>query len=261
MSDGARVYAAFIRAAPARVWSALTTPATTRLYFDFIAGFLAFESAWTRGSPLVYRTRDGEPVIQGRILAVEAPVRLVISFSLRYDDEVRNDPPSRLTWEIAALGEACELAVTHDETGGETRSVRDAAVCLPAILSNLRILVETGKPRLIKEVVIDCASPATLAIFWATALGYAMQGPPPTEEDAFVALGDPLGIGPELGFQRVPERKVVKNLVHLDLGVVDRAAEVAHLKEPGAAEGPTHHGGAWTVMSDPEGNEFCVVGA
>ena len=116
MSGDGRVYTTFIRAAPARVWSALTTPATTRLYFDFIAGFLDVESGWTPGSPLVYRTRDGEPAIEGRILAVEAPSRLVARVSLRYDDEVRNDPPSRLTWEVAALGEACKLVVTHGET-------------------------------------------------------------------------------------------------------------------------------------------------
>ena len=158
------------------------------------------------------------------------------------------------------MGEICRLVAIHDDTDGETRTVRDAAICLPAILANLRILLETGKPRLIKEVVVDCASPATLATFWAAALGYVMQGPPPTAEDRFVAIVDPLGVGPELGFQRVREPKVVKNRVHLDLHVADRASEVVRLLALGASEERTYNDDAWTVMTDPEGNEFCVVG-
>ena len=108
-------------------------------------------------------------------------------------------------------------------------------------------------------MVVDCASPATLGTFWAAALRYLMQGSPPTVEDAFVAIIDPLGVGPELGFQRVPEPKLVKNRVHLDLRVTDRAAEVERLVALGASAGTTYDDGAWTVMADPEGNEFCVV--
>ena len=259
MNDDRRVYATYIHATPEQVWAALTTPASTRFYFDFIEGFLSVESDWRAGSPVRWRTADGTSTIEGEVLAVEAPTRLVTTLSLRYDEEVRRDRPSRMAWEITPMGEVCKLVAVHDDTDGETRTVRDAAVCLPSILSNLRVLLETGKPRLIKEVVVDCASPAALGTFWAAALGYLMHGPTPTVEDAFVAIIDPLGVGPELGFQRVPEPKVGKNRVHLDLRVTDRAAEVARLVALGATSGTTYHDGAWTVMADPEGNEFCVV--
>jgi hypothetical protein len=52
---------------------------------------------------------------------------------------------------------------------------------------------------------------------------------------------------------------ITKNRVHLDLHVTDRAGEVARLVALGAAEGQTFNDGAWTVMADPEGNEFCLV--
>ena len=63
----------------------------------------------------------------------------------------------------------------------------------------------------------------------------------------------------ELVFVRVPEEKAVKNRVHLDLGADDREAEVQRLLALGARRVADH--GSWTVMQDPEGNEFCVVQA
>ena len=86
-------------------------------------------------------------------------------------------------------------------------------------------------------------------------------------------MDDPAGLGPRLYFQRVPEGKVAKNRMHLDLDVAGglavsmgerkarSVAEVARLKGLGASD----HRGAieedgefWVRMNDPEGNEFCV---
>jgi Glyoxalase-like domain len=139
------------------------------------------------------------------------------------------------------------------------------------------------------QVVIDCADPARLAGFWAEALHYEIQAPPrgyatwndwaraqgiPEDHwNDFSAAVDPDGKGPRVFFQRVPEGKVAKNRVHLDLNVsgdhsvtleerrmrVD--AEVARLKALGASDhrGPiAERGEYWVRMNDPEGNEFCV---
>jgi hypothetical protein len=137
------------------------------------------------------------------------------------------------------------------------------------------------------QVVIDCADPARLAAFWAIALGYQEQAPPEgyaTWEDALrawdvpeeqwnsrSAVIDPDGSGPRLFFQQVPEGKVVKNRVHLDInagtGVTDLEerrrvvdAEVARLTDAGAStlREMEERGEHWVVMQDPEGNEFCV---
>ena len=137
------------------------------------------------------------------------------------------------------------------------------------------------------QVVIDCADPSRLAAFWALALGYQEQAPPEgyaTWEDALRAwnvpedqwnsrgaIVDPDGVGPRLFFQQVPEGKVVKNRVHLDInaavGIADDderrrtiAAKVASLTDAGASvlREMEERGEYWVVMQDPEGNEFCV---
>jgi hypothetical protein len=139
------------------------------------------------------------------------------------------------------------------------------------------------------QVVIDCADPAKLSEFWAEALHYVRQEPPPgfdtwqdflrsegIPEEAWndaSAIVDPETKGPRIYFQRVPEPKVVKNRVHLDLNVgpgmsaplddrrriVDE--EVERLTSAGATvfrPGSVENGEYWVVLQDPEGNEFCV---
>jgi uncharacterized protein YndB with AHSA1/START domain len=262
MEDTARVYRTYIRTTPERLWEALTAPELTRRYFDFMEGFMAVESHWTPGSAVTYRTEaGGQAQIEGYVLEVQPPARLVTSFALRYDPEVLQDRPSRLSWEVDRLDEDCRLTVTHGDVEGETRTARDVSACMPSILGNLKVLLETGRPRLVKAVVVDCASPATLGTFWAAATGYVLQGPQPAPEDPFVGLADPRGEGPELGFQRVPEPKSGKNRLHLDLHVADVPAEVARLEALGARKAPGFpQSDTWVVMLDPEGNEFCVGG-
>ncbi|HEX2049967.1 MAG TPA: VOC family protein [Actinomycetota bacterium] len=122
------------------------------------------------------------------------------------------------------------------------------------------------------QVTIDCRDPASLAEFWAAALGYEVEAPRPADADvvarrpelagSWAAARDPSGARPRLYFQRVPEPKVAKNRVHLDVGVADMDAEVARLTALGArvvrAPEVSAYGETWTVLTDPEGNEFCV---
>ncbi|WP_336921703.1 VOC family protein [Aquipuribacter sp. SD81] len=133
------------------------------------------------------------------------------------------------------------------------------------------------------QVSFDAADPPSLARFWALALGYVEQPPPPgydtwdawadeqgvpaEERDGFAALVDPAGRGPRLLFQRVPEAKSAKNRVHLDVTVSgpdhDRALVDARVRELEAAGGRvladrSERGERWVVMADPEGNELCV---
>jgi catechol 2,3-dioxygenase-like lactoylglutathione lyase family enzyme len=108
----------------------------------------------------------------------------------------------------------------------------------------------------IHNVTIDCRSPSPLVHFWAAALGYEIQA----DDDKHGSLTDPNGIGPRILFQVVPEEKAVKNRVHLDVEVPDRAAEIERLVELGGSRvrDVEEDGEAWTVMQDPEGNEFCI---
>ncbi|GGL91016.1 VOC family protein [Nakamurella endophytica] len=138
------------------------------------------------------------------------------------------------------------------------------------------------------QVVVDAGSPALLAGFWSVALGYRLDDPPPgfqTWEEALRASGLPEerwddasaivplhGPGPRIFFQKVPEHKQVKNRLHLDVGVGRGISDpqqrwervmqhVERLIGAGAAvvqERTGDWGERWMVMTDPEGNEFCV---
>ncbi len=117
------------------------------------------------------------------------------------------------------------------------------------------------------EIVIDCRHAPSLARFWADVLDdydvlpydeaeiarLAGLGLTP-ETDPTVAVGGP---GPTLFFQQVAEDKVVKNRIHLEVQAKERSAEVERLLVLGATIHSIH--GGWTVLLDPEGNEFCVA--
>jgi Glyoxalase-like domain len=134
------------------------------------------------------------------------------------------------------------------------------------------------------QVTFDCAEPERLARFWCEALGYVVEPPPegfdtwedfdlslpPERQGSAHACVDPSGIGSRLFFQRVPEGKIVKNRLHLDVrigtGLVGEErlaaleAECARLIALGAvrvrllrADGVDE---SCIVMQDIEGNEF-----
>jgi hypothetical protein len=145
------------------------------------------------------------------------------------------------------------------------------------------------------QLTIDCDDPGRMVKFWAPALGYEVQPPPEgfaTMNDYYLSIGvpedeldldgdgadriwDPAGEGPRIWFQPVPERKSVKNRLHLDLYPTGRDftlplaerkrlvdACVAELVAAGATvrSGPSGEAiGRYCMgMFDPEGNEFCV---
>ncbi|WP_203338483.1 VOC family protein [Nocardioides limicola] len=136
------------------------------------------------------------------------------------------------------------------------------------------------------QVTFDCADPERVGRFWCEALGYVPPPPPegfasweayeltlpPEDRGSWFVGMDPTGVGPRLYFQRVPEAKVVKNRLHLDVrvgtGLVGEErlaaleAECTRLVAIGAtrvrllvAEGGEE---SCLVMQDVEGNEFCL---
>jgi hypothetical protein len=139
------------------------------------------------------------------------------------------------------------------------------------------------------QITFDCADPGALCLFWCEALGYQLQLPPPGFDtwDAFLeSVGVPSeqrnsrsaaqpidGEGPRLFFQRVPEGKTAKNRVHLDVRAAPGLegdqrmaaleAEADRLVALGAArlrrfEPGQEMSAGFIVMTDPEGNEFCL---
>ena len=136
------------------------------------------------------------------------------------------------------------------------------------------------------QVTFDCAQPERVARFWCEVLGYVVPPPPegfaswdevdraqpPEDQGSRFACVDPTGVGPRLFFQRVPEGKVVKNRVHLDVrvgtGMVGEErlaaleAECARLIPLGATRFQLlladDENESCLVMQDVEGNEFCL---
>ncbi|NUU20744.1 MAG: VOC family protein [Streptomycetaceae bacterium] len=120
------------------------------------------------------------------------------------------------------------------------------------------------------ELVIDSQDPRTLADFWSAVLEYRHLV---VDKDGDVLISDVErtsearsagGHPPLLYFIRVPDGpKKAKNRLHLDLSPVDRdrEAEVERILALGATRVDIGQGEdpGWTVLADPEGNEFCVL--
>jgi hypothetical protein len=121
----------------------------------------------------------------------------------------------------------------------------------------------------IASVTFDCADALVVARFWSAVLGRPLD---PGASSDFAAIGfagrrDTVGwarverdLDPTWMFVRVPEPKAAKNRVHLDLVAPDVEVEVSRLVELGASRRADvdEWGYTWAVMTDPEGNEFCV---
>jgi hypothetical protein len=119
----------------------------------------------------------------------------------------------------------------------------------------------------LKEIVIDTDQPALIARFWAEVLDeYDLMPYDDAEIARLTALGltpetDPsvmlVGPGPRLCFQLRQGERPSRNRIHFDISSSDQAAEVARLLRLGATI--VREAGDYTVLNDPEGNNFCVV--
>ena len=106
----------------------------------------------------------------------------------------------------------------------------------------------------VAALVVDCAEPAVVAEFWHGLLGGELV---PFDDYDVVALRSP---GITFDFVGVPDQKVVKNRLHLDVATEDPQATIDRALELGATMAPDiHESPRFTIMRDVEGNEFCVM--
>ncbi len=110
----------------------------------------------------------------------------------------------------------------------------------------------------LRNITFDAHDPNRLAAFWSEATGQKVA-----RSEPYFAMLEPNEAGVRMLFLKVPEGKTAKNRMHVDFHSSDRDAEVARLVALGATQHGIHHeyGVAWTVMTDPEGNEFCIAKA
>jgi len=109
-------------------------------------------------------------------------------------------------------------------------------------------------------ISVDCGDAVALAGFWGAALGRHVEDGA-TAEHAVLLANERPDSGPRLAFHRVPEAKVVKNRLHLDLVSDHPLAEAERLVNLGAWKvRDVREGDArWTTFADIEGNEFDLI--
>ncbi len=134
------VYEIYIRTTPDKLWDAITNGDQTKQYFYGTR----VKSEWKIGAQVEHIDEKGEALLEGKVVEIDAPKRLVTTFSARFAKN--NDRPSRVTWLIEQLGETCKLTLTHDDFESETATYKSVGTGWNPILSGLKTLLETGKP-------------------------------------------------------------------------------------------------------------------
>jgi uncharacterized protein YndB with AHSA1/START domain/DNA-binding transcriptional ArsR family regulator len=134
------VYVTYVESTPDKVWHALTDPDLTAEYWGH-----RNVSDWRPGSEWRHVRTDGSDVadVVGAVAESDPPRRLVTTWSDPAGDGAAG--PSRVTFEIQPYGEIVRLTVTHVDLADEG-DLRAAAGGWPAVLSNLKSLLESGRP-------------------------------------------------------------------------------------------------------------------
>lgn len=132
------VFQVYIRCTPERLWETITTPKLSRQFFSE-----RFGPDFHQGADYTLAS-DDEIYVQGTILEVDPPRRLVMTWDERHESMI-DDPVTRVTWEIEPDGDICKLTLTHDDFESETETFRSVGGGWPKVLSSLKSLIETGE--------------------------------------------------------------------------------------------------------------------
>ena len=142
MNKHAFAYQTWIRAPRQRVWASLTDPAFTSKYFHATH----VDSTWDPGAEIFYRyAPDGEIAVDGRVLEIDPPNRLVISWHVRYDERAIREQPSRVTFTLDEDNGQTRLKIVHDQFPDDSVVFEGISEGWPWIISSMKSLLETGE--------------------------------------------------------------------------------------------------------------------
>jgi uncharacterized protein YndB with AHSA1/START domain len=139
----AYTYDIYIAAPADQVWQGIVDGEMTKHY---VYGTV-LDSTLQKGAPYAYVGAGNFGVVDGEILEIEPEKRLVMSWRAHWDASVEKDRPSRVTYELAAIGPSTtKLHVVHDDFDGPTATYSGSVEGWPLMISSLKSLLETGKP-------------------------------------------------------------------------------------------------------------------
>lgn len=141
MSTTEFVYVIYINSTPEKVWDALLDNELIKQYW----GNHKNVSDWQVGSTWLHQDYDTDTTdIEGKVVEVDKPKRLVLTWA-GANDELRNEKPSRVTFEIESFLDVARLALTHDELELGSKMLEGIREGWPKVLSSLKTLLETGQ--------------------------------------------------------------------------------------------------------------------
>ncbi|MBC7871469.1 MAG: metalloregulator ArsR/SmtB family transcription factor [Chitinophagaceae bacterium] len=136
------VFQIYIRTTPERLWQALTDGDITQQYYFGSR----VDSTWNPGTPYRYPNPAGGLFVEGEIIEIDPPRRLVTTFQAKWQTDYPAIPTSKVTWEIEPVGAACKLTLTHDDLDLAEPLSQDIVAGWAQIISSMKSLLETGEP-------------------------------------------------------------------------------------------------------------------
>jgi len=166
MSKPSFVYVTYIATTIERLYQALTSAEFTERYMFG----RRVESTWKVGAPVRYLGRDGKLSDSGEVLEADPPRRLVFTWRVEFDDALRREGYSKVTFELEPLGGEVKLTVVHDELREGSGVLKGISGGWPKALASLKSLLETGRP-------LAISSPDSAAAGEAAAIEAARRTP------------------------------------------------------------------------------------
>ena len=142
MGNGDRfVYVTFIRTTPEKLWDALTKPEFTRQYWFGTS----LNSTWNGGASWQLNTADGRITDSGKVLEIDKPRRLVLSWKHELMADMRDEENARAIFELEPQGDVVKLTITHESDKKDSKLIKGVSGGWPIILASLKSLLETGE--------------------------------------------------------------------------------------------------------------------
>lgn len=142
MTKPSFVYVTYIATTIDRLYRALTSAEFTERYMFG----RRVESSWEIGAPVRYIGRDGKVSDSGVVLESDPPRRLVFTWRVEFDDALRNEGYSTVTFDLEPLGGEVKLTVIHDELREDSGVYKGISGGWPKAIASLKTLLETGHP-------------------------------------------------------------------------------------------------------------------